>query len=94
MSFFNKKDKSYDSNIFNEFKKANKMLRRDTPVDLQMRIHRMFNTEDGKIVLSHWISEFLLATPYVHGINNTDLGYALGKSDFVKLIYLTAIKEG
>ncbi len=64
-----------------------------TAKELQDAIYRMFNTTDGKLVLQHWFENFVMTSPMSPSTpDNTELniGFRIGRADFVKNIYLVA----
>lgn len=57
-------------------------------------IYRLFNTDDGKVVLQHLIDSFVMKSQHSPQISAIDLAYNCGKADLVKEINsLVNLKE-
>lgn len=60
---------------------------------VQKAVNRLFNTDDGKLVLAHLMNEFVFKSPHAPGVSTIDMAHATGKADLIKAFYLTAINN-
>lgn len=58
--------------------------------NIQDVAYRVFNTTDGKYLLTSLMNDFVFTSTHTMNISAIDMAYATGKADLVKLLYLIA----